>query len=177
MPPAEPLQIRAATAADNVLLAEIGAETFADTFAADNTPEDMAAYLAQSFSPELQARELADPLCRFLITERGPHVVGFAKLHFGPAPTAVSGLRPMEISRIYARQPWIGQGVGGALMQACLAEAAREGCDVVWLSVWQRNPRAIAFYQRWGFAQVGTAIFQLGADPQTDWLMARPVTR
>jgi GNAT superfamily N-acetyltransferase len=135
----------------------------------------MAAYLAQSFGPEIQACELADPLSRFLIAERGAHVAGFAKLNFGPAPTAVAGRQPMEISRIYARKPWIGQGVGAALMQACLDEAARQGCDVVWLSVWQRNPRAIAFYQRWGFAQAGTAVFQLGADPQTDWLMARPV--
>jgi ribosomal protein S18 acetylase RimI-like enzyme len=171
----DPLNIRYAGPADNLLLAEIGAETFSDTFAPDNTPEDMAAYLAQSFSPEIQARELADPLCRFLIAERGPHVVGFAKLHFGPAPAAVAGRQPLEISRIYARKPWLGQGVGAALMQACLDEAARQGCDAVWLSVWQRNPRAIAFYRRWGFTEVGTAVFQLGGDPQTDWLMVRPV--
>lgn len=168
------VDIRYAAPADNLLLAEIGLETFADTFALDNTPENMAAYLARSFSPEIQAGELADPRCRFLIAERGSQVVGFAKLHFGPAPAVVAGRRPMEISRIYARKPWIGQGVGARLMQACLDQAQRANCDLVWLSVWQRNPRAIAFYRRWGFAEAGTAVFQLGDDPQTDWLMVRP---
>ena len=49
--------IRIATPADAALLAELGARTFRDTFAADNRPEDMAAYLASHYSPALQARE------------------------------------------------------------------------------------------------------------------------
>lgn len=171
----EALTLRYATAADNELLAEIGRETFADTFGPDNTPEDMAAYLDGAFGPEKQAAELADPAVRFLIAERAGAVVGFCKVGFGPAPRAVGGRRPMEIVRIYARQPYIGQGVGARLMRACLDEAAQAGCDRVWLGVWQRNPRAIAFYQKWGFEIVGPATFQLGSDLQHDWLMARPV--
>jgi GNAT superfamily N-acetyltransferase len=172
---ANSLRLRYATPLDNRLLADLGAETFADTFAPDNSLEDMAAYLAHSFSPQKQAQELADPASRFLIAELDEAVVGFARLHFGPAPDGVAGSRPMEISRIYARKAWIGKGIGARLMQACLDEAARENCDVVWLSVWQRNPRAIAFYRQWGFVEAGTLTFQLGADSQTDWLMVRPV--
>ena len=175
MPPHHDFHTRRATAADNTLLAELGAETFRDTFAVDNTPENMAAYLAASFSPAKQAAELADPAERFLIAEVGNEVVGFARLKFEPAPEAVGGQRPMEISRFYARKAWIGQGIGARLMQACLDEAAAEGCDLVWLDVWQRNPRAIAFYQRWGFVVVGTATFVVGDDPQEDFLMARPL--
>jgi hypothetical protein len=63
------LVIRLATAADAQLLAELGARTFSETFAADNTPEDMAAYLAVSFGPTLQAAELAEPHSLFLIAE------------------------------------------------------------------------------------------------------------
>ena len=69
-------QIRYATAADNILLAEMGAETFADSFGADNTPENMSVYLAASFSPEIQARELADVHSKFLIIERDDTAVG-----------------------------------------------------------------------------------------------------
>ena len=172
---ADAFSARHATAADNRLLAELGAETFFDSFADGNTAENMAAYLAQSFSPEKQALELADPAAMFLIASLGETVVGFAKLHFGPAPAAVVGRQPMEISRFYARQPWIGKGIGARLMPACLGAAAQAGCDVVWLSAWQRNPRAIDFYGRWGFGVVGAAIFHVGDDPQADWLMARRV--
>jgi ribosomal protein S18 acetylase RimI-like enzyme len=69
----------------------------------------------------------------------------------------------------------IGRGVGAALMQACLEEAGRRGCETVWLDVWERNPRAIAFYRKWGFAEVGNQAFQLGEDLQNDILMARAV--
>ena len=174
MPPNTALRVRDATPGDNVLLAEVGAETFRDSFGPDNTPENIAAYLAQSFSPEKQARELADAASRFLIAELEGEVVGYARLHFGPAPEAVRAARPMEIGRFYARKTWIGQGVGARRMQACLDEAARAGCDVVWLDVWSLNPRAIAFYERWGFVTVGTAVFLLGDDPQHDLIMARP---
>jgi GNAT superfamily N-acetyltransferase len=169
-------RIRYTTPADNILLAEMGAETFADSFAADNTPEDIAAYLAGSFSPEKQARELMDPSSRFLIVEQKDTAVGYMQLYFGHAPAAVISQKPMEIARIYARKAWIGKGVGAQLMKAALREAEAAGCDVVWLGVWERNPRAIAFYRKWGFEQVGRQTFQLGDDLQNDWVMARPIS-
>jgi GNAT superfamily N-acetyltransferase len=172
-----PYCVRYATLADNVLLAKIGAQTFADTFAADNTPEDMRAYLAASFSPEKQASELADPNSRFLLVEEGSQTAGYARLYFGPAPAVVGGQKPMEIVRFYACRAWIGKGVGPFLMQACLNEAESAGCNVIWLDVWEKNPRAIAFYRKWGFEQVGTQAFQLGDDIQNDWLMAQSVGR
>jgi len=180
MPPADPpnlagLTLRYGTALDNVLLAEIGRETFADTFGPDNTPEDMAAYLAGAFGPEQQAAELADPRVRFLIAEAEGEPAGFCQLKFGPGPVVVGGARPMEIVRIYARQAWIGKGVGARLMRAALAEAANAGCDVVWLGVWERNPRAIAFYRKWVFEAVGAQTFLLGSDLQRDVVMARAV--
>ena len=170
-----PFRIRYATAADNILLAELGAETFAESFGADNTPENMTAYLAASFSPKKQARELADEASRFVIIELDGTAVGYAKLSFGYAPVVVVGQKPMEIVRIYARKEWIGRGVGAQLMAASLREAESAGCDVVWLGVWEHNPRAIAFYRKWGFEQVGTQIFHLGSDVQNDWVMARQV--
>ncbi|HRF47453.1 MAG TPA: GNAT family N-acetyltransferase [Anaerolineales bacterium] len=167
--------IRQATAADNELLAAIGAETFRDTFAADNTPEDMALYLAGSFSPERQATELADPASRFLIASLAGDVVGYVRLKFAPPPVSVGAEQAVEIARLYARKAWIGHGVGAALMRASLAAAAQAGLTTIWLDVWEKNPRAIAFYEKWGFRIVGEQVFQLGSDAQRDLLMARPL--
>ena len=170
-----PFKIRSAAAADNTLLSALGAETFSDSFAAENTPENMAAYLAASFSPEKQSRELADPASRFLIIEAHGQPAGYARLKLGPAPAAVVALRPIEIVRFYARRAWIGKGVGARLMQACLQAAEAERCDVVWLDVWEHNPRAISFYRKWGFVEVGTQVFQLGDEVQSDLIMSRSV--
>ena len=140
-----PFNIRYATCADNILLAEIGRQTFSDSFAADNTPEDMAAYLDASFSPQIQAAELADPNTVFLIAEANGETVGFARLKEGLPLPGITGAHPIEIVRFYSVKAWIGRGVGAALMQACLDEANRRKCDSIWLDVWERNPRAIAF--------------------------------
>jgi GNAT superfamily N-acetyltransferase len=167
------IDIRYATATDNVLLAELGARTFQDTFSEDNTLENMAAYLAASYSPEIQAADIADPSAVFMIAEIAGAAAGYAQLRASEPPSCITGSRPIELVRLYARQEWIGYGVGAALMHACIAEAKRRGCDTLWLGVWEHNGRARTFYSRWGFQQVGEHIFQLGNDPQTDFLLQR----
>lgn len=61
-------------------------------------------------------------------------------------------------------------------MRTTLETAAASGYRTLWLGVWERNPRAIAFYERWGFATVGSHVFRLGSDDQTDLIMERPVS-
>lgn len=169
--------IRHATPADNRLLAEIGAETFRDTFAADNTPDDMARYLAESFSPERQAGELAEPDSLFLIAELGADVAGYARLKFRSMPdvSATGTGGAVELARLYVRSAWIGHGVGAALMTACQAVARERACTTMWLGVWERNQRALRFYEKSGFTAVGEQIFQLGNDAQRDLIMVRPI--
>jgi diamine N-acetyltransferase len=166
--------VRRASAADAALLAELGARTFAETFAADNRPEDMAAYIASSFSYERQAAELADPQSVFLIAEIDGIAAGYAKIRGGaPAPESVTNNKPIELVRLYVSQSWLGRGLGASLMRACVREATQRGYRTIWLGVWEHNARARAFYRKWNFHEVGEHVFQLGNDSQTDMLMQR----
>jgi diamine N-acetyltransferase len=167
--------IRRASYADAKLLAELGASTFAETFAKDNSAEDMAAYTAESFSVERLTEELNDPLSIFFIAEVEGRAAGYAKLHPGDVPSVVEGLKPVELVRLYVAQAWLGRGVGPALMQRCVEEARERGFQTIWLGVWERNDRAQAFYRKWNFQEVGEHIFQLGSDPQRDIVMQRAV--
>jgi diamine N-acetyltransferase len=167
--------IRRATAADAGLLADLGARTFYDTFAVDNTPEDMAAYLSSYFSPLLQAQELADPDTTFLIAEIDGVAAGYAKLQLSVTSSCITGPDPVELSRLYVSSGLIGSGVGAALMEACISEARKAGHRTMWLGVWERNERAQSFYERWGFQIVGEQIFQLGSDAQRDFVMQRGI--
>ena len=81
----------------------------------------------------------------------------------------------MEIQRFYVDHAWHGQGVARQLMAACVATARARGGATVWLGVWERNARAIRFYTKHGFTDVGTHDFLLGSDRQTDRVMSRPV--
>lgn len=165
--------IRRGTLADAALLSELGARTFSETFAADNTPEDLAAYVATSFNLAQQTSELEDPGSSFLIAEVNGQAAGYAKLHDGEPEKGVEGAKPIELVRLYVSRDWLGRGVGEQLMRACIDEARQTGHETLWLGVWERNARAQAFYRKWNFRAVGEHMFQLGADLQRDILMER----
>lgn len=167
------LLIRRALVVDAPVIAELGARTFYESFAAENNPEDISTYLDASFGPEKQAAELAEPGVIFLIAEVDGLPVGYAQLRSGESPECVSGSGPIELARIYVSQARLGLGVGEALMRACIDEARRAGHQTMWLGVWERNMRAQGFYRKWNFSIVGEHIFQLGSDPQRDLLMER----
>lgn len=166
------MKIRYATPNDGKMLSELGARTFCETFAKDNISENMETYLKQSFSPEIQFNELSQPDFIFLIAEFEGIPIGYAQLVVNSRDDAIKGIRPLEIRRIYATQEYLGKGVGKELMQAATSEARQRGCDCVWLGVWEKNQRAIEFYKKWGFRQVGTHLFSVGDDLQNDFVMA-----
>jgi ribosomal protein S18 acetylase RimI-like enzyme len=167
------LSIRNATITDAKLLAELGARTFWETFAAGNTAEDMNAYLAESFHPAQQSAELSDHNTYFKIAEVDGVAVGYAMLRAGVALESISGENPIELVRLYVSKDSIGSGVGAALMRECLRESTAGGHKTIWLGVWEHNVRAQAFYRKWNFVEVDTHIFQLGDDAQRDLLMCR----
>lgn len=169
------IALRRGTVADAARLAEIGARTFAETFAADNRPEDMAVHLATTFGVAQQAAELENPDYVTLFAEVDGVAAGFAQVRHHAAPACVAGPAPVEVHRFYVERAWHGRGVAAALMAACLAVVRELGGRTAWLSVWERNPRAVAFYGKQGFAPVGTTVFWVGPDKQTDHVMARPV--
>jgi ribosomal protein S18 acetylase RimI-like enzyme len=165
--------IRNASIEDAALLASLGREAFLRTFGDQNTPEDMALYLNASFGEAIQSAEIRQPGSLFLIAEIEGQPAGYARLLSGSMDTCIKGRQVIELVRLYAMERWIGKGIGSALMQACLEEGRQQGHDVIWLGVWEKNQRAIAFYQRWGFEVVGTHVFMLGEDIQTDFIMQR----
>ena len=165
------MNIRYGNADDATMLSKLGAKTFYDTFAKDNTPENISLYMERSFSTEIQLNELSQNDIIFLIAELEGEPIGYAKLKMKSNDESIEGAKAVEIERIYASQEYIGKGISKELMKACINEARQRGCDSVWLGVWEKNQRAIDFYTKWGLKEVGTHIFMLGNDPQKDFIM------
>ena len=167
------LTIRRGTLADAALLSEFGASTFSETFAADNSPEDLAAYLATSFNLSQQTAELEDLASTFLIADVDGRAAGYAMLRESEPENGVEGANPVELVRLYVSRDWLGRGIGEQLMRACIEVARHDGYETIWLGVWERNARAQAFYRKWNFRTVGEHMFQLGSDLQRDLVMER----
>jgi GNAT superfamily N-acetyltransferase len=170
-----PFLIRRATEADAARLAAYAARAFEEAFGQDNSPGDMAMYLDATYSQERQRDEIRNPDMATLLVEHDGDLVAFAQVRRGPAPPCVTLFQPVEVWRFYVGRAWHGRGVAQALMQDALDAAAALGGRSAWLSVWERNPRAIAFYGKCGFADAGTTVFLVGTDRQTDRVMAVPL--
>lgn len=167
------LSFRQATITDTNLIAQIGAETFKAAFGSENTPGDMQQYLEANFIPETIRSQIENELSTFILGYEGDYLFGYAMLHEGTPPDSLSDPNPVELVRFYVRSNMIGFGYGSELMRACLEKARSMGYSTIWLGVWEKNERAIHFYEKWGFAKVGEKPFVLGSDVQTDHIMRR----
>ena len=169
----DPPVIRPATVADAAELAELGERSFRETFAADNRPEDIEAYVTVTYSLAKQRSDLLDPDRTTLLVHADDRLIAYAQLRDGAVPDAVAGPSPIELLRFYVDRPWHGQGIAQRLMDAVIDTARGRGAGTLWLAVWEFNPRAVAFYAKCGFRDVGSKPFVLGSDHQTDRVMAR----
>ncbi len=170
------MTIRRAVAEDAAGLAAFGRQVFGQTFAPDNDPADLQAYLSEAYAEARQLAEIADPgIDTLLVDDEGGALVAFAQLREGPPGDGVAGERPVELWRFYVDAAWHGRGVAATLMRAVEDAARTRGARTLWLGVWERNTRAQAFYRKQGFSVVGSQIFMLGPDPQRDLVMAKEV--
>ena len=165
--------IRYATAGDAELIADLSRKTFYETFGYVNTKENMDKFMSEQFTREKLIKEVSEPGNTFLLAFDEEVPVGYVRMREGQRFPEFNGKDSIEIVRIYAVNTYIGTGVGQQLMRQCMFIAKELKKEVVWLGVWEKNPRAISFYNKWGFEKFGEHSFLLGDDLQTDWLLMK----
>jgi ribosomal-protein-alanine N-acetyltransferase len=109
-----------------------------------------ALFGAEAWSPELLATEVTtDPASRYYIVADDDGVIaGYGGL------LAQRGGQADVLTLAVAEHRW-GEGIGGALLDGLLAEAARRGCMEIFLEVRVDNDRAQRLYRRRGFTDIG----------------------
>ena len=172
------LRIRRATPADAEALSAAAARWFDETFGPRNDPEDMRLYMEKAFGAAKQRAELGDPRRVTLLVEEEGELAGYVYLHRTPPGEAHPGVpagEGVEIQRFYVGSAHHGHGVARRLMESAMETAREMGGELLWLGVWEHNTRAIRFYEKHGFADVGEQDFLLGTDLQHDRVMTRPL--
>jgi|SRR5215207_4548956 len=165
--------VRPATVEDALLIADISHQTFYETFAPENSKEDMEKFLNEQFTKGKLMLEVGARENIFLLAYSPEEVAGYVKLRDARVPPSLNSKNALEIARIYSMPHFIGKGVGRVLMQTSIDTARSKGKEVVWLGVWEKNYRAIEFYAKWGFEKFDETDFLLGNDVQRDWLMRK----
>jgi ribosomal protein S18 acetylase RimI-like enzyme len=153
-------------------LARLAERTFRNTFVEASNPTDMDLHCAKNFSVEIQRREILNPNYVTILADLEGELVAFAQVRLLSPQQCVIAERPSELYRLYVSSEWHGRGIAHEVMSEVLTTAAHGGADCVWLGVWEQNPKAIAFYRKYGFKVVGDHVFQVGTDPQRDLVMA-----
>jgi ribosomal protein S18 acetylase RimI-like enzyme len=169
------LQIIPALPEHSRALAEFASAAFHDAYAYANTPEDMQQYIAEHFSEEEIFKEIKTRNTFIFLAMLDGKIVGYVKLGTATSPEQLNGKPAIEIERLYVDKKLQSQKIGSALMDHLVHFANDGGKEVIWLGVWKKNIRAVAFYERKGFVKFGETIFTLGRDLQQDFLMKREV--
>lgn len=165
------LIIKEATLHDVPTLCRIGAETFLDTYSAQNTPEHLAEHLERVFNEATVSAQFSQPDFAPYIAWLDDEPIGYIQLRNTEHPPELADKRHIELERIYVRTAYKRAGYGRQLLQHAIETSRRKGFEVLWLGVWEENPRAIAFYIACGCVAFGKHIFWLGSDPQQDILL------
>jgi len=169
------INIRNAGPSDVDLLVELGKLSFYEAFSKETAPQDMADHLQTAFKVEDIKAHLNSDQSIFIILEIDASAAGYAYLQPETPPDCVKGTNTIQLVRLYLRRNYYGRDVGNTLIKACLEEALSRGFQSVWLSSWELNHRANAFYKKWGFEIVGRAKFKVGSDIQNDYIFARRI--
>lgn len=172
--------IRTAATDDAGPLAALAAVTFPLACPPASSPEDIAMHLAATLSEQHFRRYLADPAITVLVIDAGGALRGYSLLVNRPAqdPDVAGSLTlapSIELSKCYVHPAHHGLGAAAELMHASLSAAAEAGGAGVWLGVNSHNARAIRFYEKSGFRQVGIKSFQLGSTVEHDFVLERAV--
>jgi ribosomal protein S18 acetylase RimI-like enzyme len=165
--------IREANRQDAELLVALGKRTFKEAFAEQTAPADMAAYLQTTFSIDGIKAQLKNKDSLYLIIQLQANPLGYAYLYPTQPPACIKDPEAIQLIRFYLLKKCYGLGVGNTLMQTCLDKSSVRSYRTVWLSSWELNGRANAFYKRWHFKVVGRQKFMVGSDVQNDLIFAR----
>ena len=166
------LSIRNARAEDAAALAALAERTFRDAFTAASDAGDIELHCADNFGPDIQQREIEDPLLVTLLGDLDGEPIAFAQIRLSSAVECVAARHPSELFRLYVLSQWHGRGVAQQIMRSALATAKSTGSDRIWLGVWEQNGRALSFYRKFGFEVVGDHPYRFGSVVDRDLVMA-----
>lgn len=163
--------LRKATLSDLPELLALARTSFLQAFTAGNKPENVHAYLAESFTQEKLTKEMQELATTFIVASLEGKFVGYTKLNLAAAQADIQDPTSVEVARLYTLQEVWGTGLGQLLLDAGINFARQEGKTWLWLGVWEHNARAIRFYEKNGLRVFGSHPFPFGDEIQNDWLM------
>jgi ribosomal protein S18 acetylase RimI-like enzyme len=167
--------LRAGAPGDSLILAALSVQVFLDTYATEGVRPDLAREAFGGYSDQAFASRLAEQDRKFLLAHRGEALIGFAELRVAELPAPAGELLGAELVRLYVQPHAQRSGVGRALLYEAERLAITRNVSSLWLTVWERNERALAFYRRMGYADVGATTYSFEGNTYGNRVFAKPL--
>jgi GNAT superfamily N-acetyltransferase len=169
------ITFRPAVAADALCLGVLATQVFLDTYAPQGIRPAIARQVLAEYSVARYERLLADPGVTILVAERAGHLVGFSQVGNGIAHERVPEAAASELQRLYVHERFTGRGIGRDLLRHAEKAAAASGADTLWLTAYEGNARALQFYPRRGYEDLGATIFTLQGEDHPNRLYGKRI--
>lgn len=160
--------IRPAAPEDAQALADLGRQTFVDTFvAADGfaipyPADDLAAFLDASFNAETIATKLKEPGAAWWVADSDGELLAFANTGPNTLPHPDARASHAELRRLYVSKAAQGLGLGTKLLAVALDWMEAHSDGPLWIGVWSGNHKAQKLYAAYGFAKAGEYQYPVG---------------
>ncbi len=166
--------IRKATVVDAEYISLLGRVTFGETFGhLFRDKQDLLQYYERTFAVQKIRNSIANPNNAFWLAFVNELPVGYAKLKLRSASPFINSKEVSQLQKIYVLKDFISLKIGRELQNSVLAKAIENKSESIWLSVLERNNRAIAFYKKNDFSQLGNHDFQIGKERFSFIVMSR----
>ena len=154
------VSFRTAAGPDALCIGVLATQVFLDTYATKGIRPSLAREALHHYSTDAISAVLASPAVTFIVAEGAGHMIAFAQLTHGATQALVTVARAAELNRLYVQERFAGKGLGTALLRHVENVAAARGASALWLTAWVGNPRALAFYPRKGYQDVGATMYE-----------------
>ena len=165
---------RDACAGDAVTLSALSIQVFLDTYATEGVRPDLAREAHEEYSVTAFERRIAEPQRRFILAERDAGLLGFSEVTSSSVQSPIAAFIGAELVRLYVQPAAQRMGLGRALLMR--SELAAQ-TDCLWLTAWEGNLNARAFYARLGYADVGATTYSLQDQSYPNRVFAKRLAR
>ena len=166
------VSFRSGLPADALCVSTLATQVFLGTYALDGIRPSLAREVREQLSVGKVEALLAAPVSTFILAERSGYLIGFVQLTSNAAHDAVPG-PAVEVDRLYVLERFTSQGVGKELLRKAEEFAASRGAAAVWLTAWIGNPRALAFYARQGYRDMGASVYSFEGEDYENRVFAK----
>jgi len=170
-----PLIFRPAVAADALCLGVLSTQVFLDTYAPQGIRPAVAREALANHSVACYEALLADPDTTVLVAELEGHLVALSVVRNGLGPTGAADAAAAKLDHLYVQEPFTGRGVGRDLLRQAEKAAAARGAEQLWLTAWVGNTRALQFYPRCGYDDLGETTYTIEGESYANRVFGKRV--